>query len=100
MTENYDNPSRFVEASTKLATEASRLNVDALVLIGGNAEESDVRQKEIFDVVNNLHRAGQQSYWYKSKHNANLDIPDQVVPGQTYVVVNLDVMTISEVVSN
>lgn len=98
MNEINNRISRFKDASLALANTAIRLGPDALVLIGGNSENCNIRQKEIFYVVNTLHNRGQLSYWYKSANNANLDIPDQVVPGQSYVVVNFDLMSISNVV--
>lgn len=87
--------SRFVEASLKLVESAIQVRPDALVLVGGIQEGSGVRQDEILEVINDVHRRGARAYWYKAQKNANLNIPDQVVPGQSYVVIDLDTLSAS-----
>lgn len=100
MIEYNHQRSRFIESALQLCNKARSRQPDALVLIGGNAENSDLRQKEIFDVVNDLHRQGQRAYWYKAPGNATLDIPDQVIPGQAYVIIDLEVMSSSDLIQN
>lgn len=75
--------------------QASELNSDVLVFIGGNSQGCDRRQKSIFDLVNHCHKKGIRAYWYKTPHNARLDIVDQIIPGASYVIFDLDAMSIS-----
>lgn len=93
----FDSNTAFRNNAQKSIQEANLQAPDALVLIGGNPEGCDVRQKAIFDIVNDCHKEGVKAYWYKTPHNASLDIPDQVIPGQTYVIVDFDVMSSSEI---
>lgn len=89
-------PNNFINKSKEPIKKALEFNPDALVLIGGNENGCNIRQKEIFDLVNNCHNNGIQAYWYRTPHNARLDISDQIIPGKSYVIVDLDIMSISD----
>lgn len=95
---NSNKDVEFISRARDGIAKASALNTDALVFIGGNPENCDVRQKLIFDVVNESHRKGIVAYWYRTAHNARLDITDQIIPGLSYVLMDLDVMSISDAI--
>lgn len=95
--DNNNNRDReFKERAKESIAKAIAYDTDALVFIGGNAQGCNIRQKAIFDLVNECHQKGIKAYWYKTPHNARLDITDQIIPGLSYILVDFDIMSISD----
>lgn len=91
-----DRDREFKARARESIDRAIAHSTDALVFIGGNSQGCNIRQKAIFDLVNECHEKGIKAYWYKTPHNARLDITDQIIPGLSYILVDFDIMSISD----